>query len=491
MTPFDRAIVINLQRRPDRLAKFWAGLAGTVWDGRLPCVMPAVDGNVVKPPAWWKDTPGAWGCRESHIKALESVNGPEKLLILEDDAVPVNPQWLGVLAGAMDWLPSNWEVFMVGGEHGKPPALQPCGLWRCTETHRMHAYIVNGQIAAAKLASMFRNGQTHVDHILAHAMLDGNVIAYCPQDWLVGQSGGVSDITQRKEPARFGAQPKTGKASKSRIFVLTTIRNGPLDLLTHWLEHYQKLGVNTAVLAVNMAAAPVNWMMEVTGSLGLLPTYQYVYHAEGDTPGSFCSDKVQLEHEYKALEAAGVNPEDFVVWADLDEFHNFPAHLRTVIGQMELYDIDAVHGKFIDRVSEDGLLYDAVPDEPLSEQYPLACHLTKVLLGGWEQKIMVARASMKVSTGHHHVPGYDSDPARTGLHPDSFIVHHFKWRGGVLDRLKERIPAMKDESPEWTREAVKFIQHYARLGRINTDDARLGFCRAGDFYYPGLPKDEE
>lgn len=92
---FDKTVVISLPRRKDRLAHFFRG-----WQQRLqidgsdealfgePQPLSGVDGESLGKPSWFRGTPGVWGCRWSHLRAIEEAmnSGVERLLVFEDDA---------------------------------------------------------------------------------------------------------------------------------------------------------------------------------------------------------------------------------------------------------------------------------------------------------------------------------------------------------------------------------------------------------------------
>ena len=50
---FDRVVVVNLKRRPDRLACLKTALRDCSWPFQQPIVFDAVDGNVVPCPHGW------------------------------------------------------------------------------------------------------------------------------------------------------------------------------------------------------------------------------------------------------------------------------------------------------------------------------------------------------------------------------------------------------------------------------------------------------
>ena len=84
---FDRVVLINLKRRPDRLARARMELSRGQWPFKQPEIFEAVDGLIATPPPHWQAGPGAWGCLQSHYQILRRAikDGVNRLLVLEDD----------------------------------------------------------------------------------------------------------------------------------------------------------------------------------------------------------------------------------------------------------------------------------------------------------------------------------------------------------------------------------------------------------------------
>lgn len=177
--------VINLARRPDRLRAFqsrWHRFGLDI----TPDVLTATDQCEHDPPeASWEMLPlGAWGCWDSHIRALNAARPPA--LILEDDAVFL-PHFALVLADLT--LPPDWEVAHLGGQHLYRPEPVLPGLVRPKRLYRSHAYLAR---YPQTLAVRLRSVKTHVDHALGQLGLS----RYCVDPWLVGQDASRSDITR-------------------------------------------------------------------------------------------------------------------------------------------------------------------------------------------------------------------------------------------------------------------------------------------------------
>lgn len=197
---FDRVIVVNLARRPERLERFWSLLAD--WPLKKPERFEAVDGEAVGVPAGWDKGPGAWGCLLSHRTLLDRAigDGVKSLLVLEDDAIPVEN--FGALAAEfLQSVPGDWDGLMLGAEHLLEPEPIRSGVVRCVAANRSHAYAVRGRFM--KILSQFwhNNVNDHCDIVLSSLMRHFKV--YAPDPLLIGQDVGHSDITGRREYLRF------------------------------------------------------------------------------------------------------------------------------------------------------------------------------------------------------------------------------------------------------------------------------------------------
>jgi hypothetical protein len=197
---FDRVVVINLARRPERLERFWTLLGE--WPFKKPQRIEAVDGAAVGVPQGWDKGPGAWGCLLSHRAVIESAiaDGVGTLLVLEDDAYPVK-NFSSLVAKFLENVPDDWDGLMLGAEHLLPPQGIVPGVVRCQAANRSHAYAVRGKFMQT-LAEFWRNTTNdHCDIVISALMRHFKL--YAPDPLLIGQDAGQSDVTGRKEWLRF------------------------------------------------------------------------------------------------------------------------------------------------------------------------------------------------------------------------------------------------------------------------------------------------
>lgn len=184
------AYVISLARREDRRAAVPALVAA------LGCrveVVDAVDGAAVDVPWWWRASPGAWGCRQSHLGVLTRAPREAPVLIVEDDA-DVPDGFTERLGELLALVPADWEAVMLGGEHRTRRAPRPVapGVVRCHRTCRTHCYLLRGE-GVDIAAGAARESTTHWDGKLA-VRLGFRARTYAPAPFLVGVTGSPSDL---------------------------------------------------------------------------------------------------------------------------------------------------------------------------------------------------------------------------------------------------------------------------------------------------------
>lgn len=194
----DAVVVLNLPHRTDRLAQFLNGLPDD-WPWPKPTIVPAIDGRDLPLPPGWTAGPGAFGCRESHVKVLQDafLGGLGAILVLEDDAVFVPD--LGARWRVLD-VPGDWQMIMIGGQHIRPPTPAGPGLVRCHDTRRTHAYVAR-DTGIRNLLATWQTCAGHIDHELP--ALQREIPVYGIDPWLAGQAAGWSDITCTEVPERF------------------------------------------------------------------------------------------------------------------------------------------------------------------------------------------------------------------------------------------------------------------------------------------------
>lgn len=185
-----KIFVINLKRRPDRLAEITAECKKHSIDFEL---IEAVDGHIAFPNAPRRIMQGALGCQASHVKALKkALYYGDNCLILEDDAV-FSDDFIERFAFTYQLLPMNWDVFFLGGSLLWENAVLDYlpNLKRANNVLCTHAYMVNRN-SIEKLLSYFESRQFKVDVLFTEFQKENNCFIAYPE--LATQRKGYSDI---------------------------------------------------------------------------------------------------------------------------------------------------------------------------------------------------------------------------------------------------------------------------------------------------------
>lgn len=239
---------------------------------------------------------------------------------------------------------------------------------------------------------------------------------------------------------------------------------GPVDpdLLTAWVRHYRNLGIERFFIGFHwpdhVQPARRELLRSACRKLDITPAVVSTgpWH-ELTNPG--IRDTLR--------ERAGTG---WHLLADSDEFHTYPIPLSELIARAARSGTGTVGGLMLDRVTVDGALTGWNPAQGLDAAYPLGGFLTHLLLRGDPRKIVLAHSSIPLATGNHRAEGH-----RPTNRPP-VVVHHFKWRDGVLEDLKRRARHSADGtwqplSPARLAEAHRVLTHLEQHdGRIAVDE---------------------
>lgn len=213
---FDRVVLINLRRRPDRLTQVTKSLQLCNWPFKQPEVFEAVDGLTESCPDSWLSGKGAWGCLCSHHRVLDLAirDGVRNILVLEDD-VRFSPGFRTEIGRFLRSVPNDWDQLMIGGQHsnkfGLPQLINP-NVYKCSTCERTHCYAIRGDFMR-KLRDRWLdggtfNGKVHCDWIMARdpeMQLQHRV--YSPTFFLAGQDCHLSDVTGVTRLTQFWNPP--------------------------------------------------------------------------------------------------------------------------------------------------------------------------------------------------------------------------------------------------------------------------------------------
>jgi|SRR6185369_2531188 hypothetical protein len=262
---------------------------------------------------------------------------------------------------------------------------------------------------------------------------------------------------------RCKTYPQAMSLPPIRLVACIGVKSSP-HLLTHFLEHYRRLGVDEflIVLHAERGDARAEAAKERLAQAGIRPVRE-VEEYSATLKLAYTTEVVRRYCE----------PESWVVYADLDELQLYPDGLRAYLGERERRGHSFARGRLIDRLSDSGALVEIQPEPSLWEQFPRSASVTRGLLGGWDRKVCAARATVPIADGGAHAVRYGRAP-RCDYRLTHYLprfgerriaIHHFKWDATLPQRVREKIEGRGGDLDRW--HADGFMREYRRL------DARL------------------
>ncbi|MEM7721275.1 MAG: glycosyltransferase family 2 protein [Pseudomonadota bacterium] len=267
-----------------------------------------------------------------------------------------------------------------------------------------------------------------------------------------------------------------------------------LPLLPHFIRHYVALGVapDRMHIILNSAEADdpnIEAAREIADSFGVRHVETWIE--------PYTSDR--MWEKRREMQARHATSADWVINADVDEFHEYPLPLHEFLTACDAMGVNAVSGVFIDRLTADGRLVDVAPAPTIFEQFPIRAEVTYSLFGSGEfhglggtMKLMAMRGMIMPRRGGHGPMHHPNIVHLYGEKLDEFVflmqpaqrfrvptrAHHVHWTASLRDRLQKRLdtPGASRAGSEYGR---KQLDHIARHGGIDitqiaveTDDAR-------------------
>lgn len=258
-----------------------------------------------------------------------------------------------------------------------------------------------------------------------------------------------------------------------------------LALLPHFLRHYRRLGVLPARMHL-IVHSPDPDATDLDAALTLLSEFGTAAPEIWTDP--YTSDGMWTRR--RETQAKVASPDDFVLTADVDEFHEYPEPLVRFLARCDRLGANAVQGVFVDRLAKAGRLAPVLPEPELPRQFPLAADVICSLGGEGTHhdrygsvKLMAVKGNVFPSRGGHHPRAGPAEhrhlfgaPLGTfpGLVDPGFRfavplrVHHYHWTAGLPDSLRRRI-ATPGVSAAGLEYSTKLLAHFDANGGIDLD----------------------
>jgi glycosyl transferase family 25 len=138
-------VCINLDRRPEK----WKRMASRFSELNLWPVerFAAVDGSKTSIPVNWQESPGAYGCLQSHLSVVRKARaeGRENVLIIEDDVL-LDERFHEKFRERVRNLPGNWDMLFFGCLHHDPPVVVASGIGRLRGSFSTFMYVIRNTV---------------------------------------------------------------------------------------------------------------------------------------------------------------------------------------------------------------------------------------------------------------------------------------------------------------------------------------------------------
>lgn len=218
---------------------------------------------------------------------------------------------------------------------------------------------------------------------------------------------------------------------------LATVLGHGVDLLPHFIKHYQHLvdEINIIVYETEEYPSIGDKVIEI------IDEYVNVNIVRIHKDRIFDWERVTMLYNY----ITNKHPNDWWVIADIDEFHLYKSNdLSSIIKRCDMYGYTLVRGGFIDRIGVDGEFEDIKSDKSIWEQFPNAGFFRYPLSNANPNKICIKKGHIELTSGQHYakIDNHTTWKWQGWNHPlisshDEVQVHHFKWDRTAIDRIKD------------------------------------------------------
>ena len=216
-----------------------------------------------------------------------------------------------------------------------------------------------------------------------------------------------------------------------------------IDLWPHFRKHYESLGVTDFFCS--------------SDDTGLINNaHLTVVPCEFASAGHYF-DSVQ--RSFFRLINNNIEPAEWYVIAELDEFQQYDRPIEEWIAKMEPQKYDVLFGDLLDRVAADGSLPPLLPNVPLHQQFPAHSDITRRILRGCRDKVVLCKGKKSIGGGNHGING-----GHRAYH-ERISVFHYKWHHNILKRMAERI-RLPDDGNGWVQGNLRVIEHWQEYGSV-------------------------
>ena len=287
----------------------------------------------------------------------------------------------------------------------------------------------------------------------------------------------------------------------SKIYLTACIGlDHDIVLLDQFCTHYKSLGIDPRnfLLVLNTSnfgrvSQTIVDGLQILAKHGIEPLDVWCTRYESH-------EKWQRVHN---LLNKAVQPQDWVVHPDADEFHDIPTNTyKELFEDFDKKGINALQGLLVDRIAADYKVPESNIIKNAFKEFPVSADLNSLLkLSG--VKLMAYRGYMRANNGSGQIhkqfknsvvyphgkslsfhetqqiinlvgdPDYNNrerEPEEWTDHLSDikddvkYLVHHFKWHGRVIEKLKERVETYTQLQRAQVGQSIRVLEHYEKNG---------------------------
>lgn len=253
-----------------------------------------------------------------------------------------------------------------------------------------------------------------------------------------------------------------------------------INLPEHFIRHYLDLGIRPQDFVIALHSDKRDFLeptLKIFRNYGIEP--RRIWRGAYDSI-RMVEIKFEMQREF-------IPRQHWVIHADLDEFHEYPAPLTEFLAERDRRKENVVVSCFIDRLTADGSLpcVQHISQGSIFDQFPYCADVVGLVKEGNIVKFMAYRAYFDPSGGNHDIVR----PERTWLRPIrkkkrpkgkggltsktfeerlqlSVRVHHFGWSLDTVEKHRERVRHYRELGYHWAEESQRFLDALDSSGRL-------------------------
>jgi hypothetical protein len=181
-----------------------------------------------------------------------------------------------------------------------------------------------------------------------------------------------------------------------------------------------------------------------------------IFKVGGFHPGESMRELEKLTSQVRA---------DWIIHADSDEFMYEINDLPRILETMNENGDDYAIAWMADRLAFGGYLKplnEVSSTDDLEKAFPVRAAVTEKLAKGCPYKVCISRWP-------HHGAIHHPQPPLQRKYPQRLTLEHFKWRDGLVERLKKRIRDHQKSGLPWGIESKRILHELNSHGRIRAE----------------------